>query len=94
MIHLSHSPHGGMAIGMGVFGSAVWAQREPCVVTKDNDGVQVILVRHRWSFWRTRAPKEIAGSGDEGLGSAGVREPRRPLPGGLSGGSALRPPAS
>jgi hypothetical protein len=93
MVHLSQSPHGGLAIGVGVFGRAVWAQREPYVVTTDNAGVQAVAVCHRWSFWHTQAPKEIAGPGEEGSGSAGVREPRRPLPGGLSGESALRPPS-
>jgi hypothetical protein len=51
-------------------------------------------VFHRWSFSHTRTPDGIAGSGDEGFGSTGVREPRRPLPGGLSGESALRPPGN
>jgi hypothetical protein len=94
MVHLSQTPHGGLAIGVGVFGSAVWARREPYVITADNDGIQVVAIRHRWSFWRTRAPKDVAANGDEGSGTAGVREPRRPLPGGLSGGSALQPPSN
>ena len=94
MLHLSRSPHGGLGVGVGLFGRAVWAQREPYVVAMDNRGDQVVTICHRWSVWRTRAPKEIAGTGEEGFGSAGVREPRRPLPGGLSGGSALHPPDS
>jgi hypothetical protein len=94
MIHVSPLPHGGLAIGLGLFGNAVWAQREPYVVTTDNDGAQVVAVCHRWSFWRTRVPKEIADPGDERSGSAGVREPRRPPPSGLSGQAALRPPGS
>jgi hypothetical protein len=68
MVHLSRAAHGGLAIGVGAFGSAVWAQREP--------------QRRRWSVWRTRVPKKPASSGDDwGFGATGVREPRRPLPG-------------
>jgi hypothetical protein len=67
MVHLSRAPHGGLAVGVGAFGTAVWAQREPRC--------------HRWSMWRTRAPKAPAPCGDDwGFGTTGVREPRRPLP--------------
>src|SRR5215208_1632973 len=72
MLHASRSPHGGMAIGLGAFGAAVWVQREP--------------ICHRWSVWHTQAPKAGIGCGDDdGFGSAGGREPRRPLPGQLGG---------
>jgi hypothetical protein len=93
MLHLSQLPHGGLAIGVGAFGRAVWAQREPYVVVTDNLGYHAVTVCHRWTFWRTRAPKKFAGPGGEGFGLAGVREPRRPLPGGRSGESALRAPS-
>ena len=87
-------PHGGLAVGVGAFGRAIWARREPYVVAEQDFGDQVVAVFHRWSFWRTRTPDGIAGPDDEGFGSTGVREPRRPLPGGLSGESALRPPSN
>jgi hypothetical protein len=75
MLHVSGSPGGGLAIGIGAFGSSLWVQRE--------------AVCHRWRMWRTQTPKAgIACGDDEDLGSAGVREPRRPLPGGL-GGTAI-----
>jgi hypothetical protein len=70
MVHASRLPSGGLALGLGAFGSAVWVQRE--------------AVCHRWHVWRTRVPKAAIDCGDDwGFGSAGVREPRRPLPGGL-----------
>ena len=93
VVHLSRSPHGGLALGIGAFGRAVWAQREPyCAVGAAE--VTEVAIRHRWSFWRTRAPGGIAGPGDNGAPSAGVREPRRPLPGGVLGAAALRPPGN
>jgi hypothetical protein len=68
-----------LAVGFGAFGRAVWAQRKP--------------VCHRWSVWRTRRAASFAcGDFPEGFGSAGVREPRRPTPGGLSGSIRLTPP--
>jgi hypothetical protein len=81
VIHVSRSDHGGLALGVGAFGTAVWVQREP--------------VCHRWSMWRTRRAMSF-GCGDfpEGFGSAGVREPRRPRPGGLSGSVGLTLPGS
>jgi hypothetical protein len=71
MVYASHSPNGGLAVGLGVFGRAVWIQRQ--------------AVCHRWRVWRTRTPDAGITCGDlgDGLGPAGVREPRRPLPGGL-----------
>jgi hypothetical protein len=70
MLHASRSPKGGLAVGLGAFGRALWVQRES--------------VCHRWRVWRTRTPKAAIDCGDDdGFGSAGVREPRRPLPGGL-----------
>jgi hypothetical protein len=76
MVHLSGSPGGGLAIGVGAFGSSWWMQREP--------------IRHRWRVWHTRTPRAgIVCGDDEGFGSAGVREPRRPLPGGLWGAAAV-----
>lgn len=79
MVYVSRSRHGGLAVGLGAFGRAVWAQREPGC--------------HRWSVWRTR-PATGFGCGDfpPGFGLAGVREPRRPPPGGLSGTVRLTPP--
>ena len=79
MVYVSRSHHGGFAIGIGAFGKALWAQREPSC--------------HRWSVWQTRRVTGF-GCGDvpPGFGSAGVREPRRPLPGGLSGAAELRLP--
>lgn len=72
MLHATRSSNGGLAVGLGAFGRAVWVQRES--------------VCHRWHVWRTRTPKVAIDCGDdEGFGSAGVREPRRPLPGGLGG---------
>jgi hypothetical protein len=65
VFHLSQSPHGGLDIGLGDFGRAVWAQREPYVVTTDDAGDQVVIVSHRWSFWCTRAPKGIAAQGHD-----------------------------
>jgi hypothetical protein len=71
MVYASRFPHGGLVVGVGAFGSAVWVHRE--------------AVCHRWSVWRTRTPKAGIDCGDdEGFGSAGMREPRRPLPGGLN----------
>jgi hypothetical protein len=76
MLHVSRATHGGLAIGVGAFGSAVWAQREPHC--------------HRWRLWRTRVPKAPAPSGDDwGFGTTGVREPRRPQPQGGTGTIAL-----
>ena len=66
MVHLSRAPHGGLAVGIGAFGTAVWAQREPRC--------------HRWSMWRTRASAPAPCGDDWGFGATGVREPRRPLP--------------
>jgi hypothetical protein len=79
MVHVSRVAHGGLAIGVGAFGSAVWAQREPHC--------------HRWSVWHTRLPKAPAPCGDDGgFGIAGVREPRRPHPQGGAGTIALELP--
>ena len=76
MVHVSRVAHGGLTVGVGAFGTAVWAQREPHC--------------HRWSMWRTRLPKAPAPSDDDqGLGNAGVREPRRPHPHGGAGTIAL-----
>jgi hypothetical protein len=76
MLHVSRVPHGGLAIGAGAFGTAVWAQREPHC--------------HRWSVWRTRLPKACAPCGDDwGFGITGVREPRRPYPQGGAGTVSL-----
>ena len=76
MLHASHAPQGGLALGLGAFGTAVWIQREP--------------ICHRWSVWRTRRPNEGIDCGDDqGFGSAGVREPRRPLPGQLGGAGSV-----
>jgi hypothetical protein len=76
MVHVSRVAHGGLAIGVGAFGSAVWAQREPHC--------------HHWSVWRTHPPKAPAPSGDDGgFGTTGVREPRRPHPDGGTGTIAL-----
>jgi hypothetical protein len=70
MVHASRASAGGLAFGLGAFGRALWVQRES--------------VCHRWSVWRTRTPTAALRCGDDwGFGSAGVREPRRPLPGGL-----------
>jgi hypothetical protein len=70
MLHASRASNGGLAVGLGAFGRAVWVQRESAC--------------HRWRVWRTRAPDAAIDWGDaDGFGSAGVREPRRPLPGGL-----------
>src|SRR5215207_571532 len=79
VIYVSRSHHGGFAVGAGAFGRALWAQREPCC--------------NRWSIWRTRREASF-GCGDfpPGFGSAGVREPRPPLPGGLSGAVRVTPP--
>jgi hypothetical protein len=67
MLHVSRVAHGGLALGVGAFGSAVWAQRQPHC--------------HRWSVWRTRTPTAAAPCGDDwGFGTNGVREPRRPSP--------------
>ena len=72
MLHVSGSPGGGLALGIGAFGSSLWVQRE--------------AICHRWRVWRTQTPKTGIGYDDgDDLGSAGVREPRRPLPGNLSG---------
>ena len=74
MVHASRSPQGGLAIGVGAFGAALWIQREP--------------ICHRWRAWRTRRPEAGIDCGDDdGFGAAGVREPRRPLPGALGGGA-------
>jgi hypothetical protein len=78
VIYATRSQHGGFAIGVGAFGRALWAQREPWC--------------HRWAVWRTRAAQGVACGDEPGMGSTGVREPRRPLPGGLSGAVELRPP--
>jgi hypothetical protein len=88
---LSHSPHGGLAIGIGAFGRAIWAQREPYCVVREAD-LPEVGIRGRWSFWRTRTPRGIAGPGENGSPSAGVREPRRPLPNGTSGAATLPEP--
>jgi hypothetical protein len=79
VIHASRSHHGGFAVGVGALGRALWVQREPLC--------------HRWSVWRTD-PATSVGCSDlpPGFGSAGVREPRRPPPGGLSGGVRMTPP--
>jgi hypothetical protein len=84
MVHFSGSPGGALAIGIGAFGSSVWIQRE--------------TVCHRWRVWHTRTPRAgITCGDDEGFGSAGVREPRRPLPGSLGGTGGIdltaEPPA-
>jgi hypothetical protein len=78
MVHVSRVPHGGLAIGIGAFGTALWAQREPHC--------------HRWSVWRTRLPNACAPWGDWGFGTNGVREPRRPDPQGGTGTIALDTP--
>jgi len=78
MVHLSRASGGGLAVGVGALGRALWVQREPRC--------------HRWSVWRTRRPRGIAGDADDTLGTAGVREPRRPRPGGDAGVIALPPP--
>ena len=78
VIHLSRSEHGGLAAGVGVVGRAVWVQREPRC--------------HRWRLWRTRAPRAVGCGDDEGFGPEGVREPRRPMPGGAAGAVGLRLP--
>lgn len=66
MFHASRAPHGGLPVGVGAFGNAVWAQREPRC--------------HRWRVWHTRVPDAAALCGDDwGFGATGVREPRRPL---------------
>lgn len=75
MLHVSASPGGGLAVGVGAFGSSLWLQRE--------------AVCHHWHAWRTRTPKVAIDCGDDpGFGTSGVREPRRPLPGSV-GGAAL-----
>jgi hypothetical protein len=74
MLHVSRVRHGGLAIGVGAFGNAVWAQREAHC--------------HRWSLWRTRTPRAPAPCGDDwGFGTTGDREPRRPHP--RIGGDAI-----
>ncbi len=81
MLHLSRAPHGGLAVGIGVFGNAVWAQREPH--------------GHHWRVWRTRTPEAPAACGDDwGLGPTGVREPRLPGPRDGGGNVALDIPDS
>jgi hypothetical protein len=75
VVYASRSHDGGLALGFGAFGRALWAQREPSC--------------HRWSVWRTRPAQSIGCGEDWGFGSLGVREPRRPLPGGLSGAVEL-----
>jgi hypothetical protein len=79
MFHVGLVAQGGLAIGVGAFGNAVWAQRQPHC--------------HRWSIWRTRTPKAPAPCGDDwGFGTNGVREPRRPFPQGGAGTIALDMP--
>jgi hypothetical protein len=79
VVHLSRSPHGGLAVGVGAHGAAVWMQREPR--------------SHRWRFWRTRTPDRPLPCGDDwGFGSSGVREPRVPSPHGGAGAIALPSP--
>jgi hypothetical protein len=51
VLHLSRAPQGGLALGIGAFGTAVWAQREPRC--------------HRWHVWRTQAPREVGPCGDD-----------------------------
>jgi hypothetical protein len=76
VVHVSRAAHGGLAIGIGAFGNAVWAQRQPHC--------------HRWSVWRTRVPVGPTTCGDDwGFGTTGVREPRRPRPQGGEGTIAL-----
>jgi hypothetical protein len=67
MLHVSRQPGGGVVVGGGIGGRAIWFRRDPYC--------------HRWSVWRTRLPQlgPFGGYGDE-PGSAGVREPRRPQP--------------
>jgi hypothetical protein len=78
VLYVSRSRLGDIAIGVGAFGQAVWVQRES--------------VGHSWKVWRTRRPERgISRGEDEGLGSAGVREPRRPLPGHLGGAAVVDP---
>jgi hypothetical protein len=79
VLHLSRASHGGLAIGVGAFGTAIWAQREPHC--------------HRWRVWPTRLPKKPAPFGDDwGFGATGVREPRRPVPRDGGDSIALDPP--
>jgi hypothetical protein len=59
VVHLSRSPHRGLAVGIGAFGRAVWAQRESYCAVGEAE-VTEVGIRHRWSFWRTRAPGDIA----------------------------------
>ena len=78
MFHASRSAKGGLAVGLGAFGTALWVQREAGC--------------HRWRVSRTRRPQAAMNCGDdEGLASAGVREPRRPLPGGLGAQGLVDP---
>jgi hypothetical protein len=91
VFHLSHSPHGGLAVGIGAFGRAIWAQRDPYCLVREADPPEV-GIRRRWSFWRTRTPGGLAGPGENGTPTTGVREPRRPLPNGTSGAVTLPDP--
>lgn len=79
VLHLSRAPHGGLALGVGAFGSALWAQREPRC--------------HRWHVWRTHVPNTPVPCGDDwGFETGGVREPRRPTPRAGGDAIALEPP--
>jgi hypothetical protein len=79
VVLVSRTPHGGLGLGVGAFGAAVWAQREPRC--------------HRWHLWRTRRPAAPAPCGDDwGFGETGVREPRRPRPCGGGDSIALDEP--
>jgi len=79
VLHVSRAPDGGLGLGVGAFGAAVWAQREPSC--------------HRWHVWRTQRPRAPAACGDDwGVGPTGVRELRRPSPRDGSGCIALEKP--
>jgi hypothetical protein len=78
MLYGSRAPGGGMALGLGAFGAALWVQREP--------------ICHRWNMWTTHRPNAAISCGDDpGFGALGVREPRRPLPGLLGGEASVQP---
>jgi hypothetical protein len=79
MLYAARPGHGALVFGFSVGGRGLVFERQPYC--------------HRWALIRLR-PIAVKGCGEWGDdASGGGREPRRPLPGGLTGRAVVDPPA-